>query len=1061
MKPIKLILSAFGPYADRLPDIEFSDFEEKGLFLISGDTGAGKTTIFDAICFALYGETSGTYRDTKNLRSEYASEKTESYVDFYFSHQGRNYHVYRQPSYERAKQRGQGVTSIKEKAVLYEDGKLPIEGLTQVNSAVKELLGIDEKQFKQIAMIAQGEFWSLLNAKTEERTTILRTIFMTNGYKNIEHKLKDRMDASYKIKVNDEASILQYFNDVHADDESSLLLNLSDLKQKADNNKSAWNIDELLEMISRIIEEDKELIKQLKPQIKEREDEFTRESSELATAKMNNDFLFRLEKLQNEKAILEGKKEQISECRDTVARQKNAVYKGKPLLDKMEKAEKDCALAAADIEAAGKELEIYKKNAADAGELLTQAQEKKGFAEDRRKTAERIEGDKENYSRKDAEESKFKQYRFRQNELAKAQEENEDREKALREKIAYLRDKIKELKEAPQELTAAKAEMEQLEDLKDTVDTLVNDRISVWKDRSKKLEKLQQSYVADRDNYDEILSKRILFEKQLEENRAGILAVKLKDGEKCPVCGSVHHPEPAHLPEKAISEEEFKAVQKAEEDALDKKDKSYAAVVAQKGALEEMTDKLRLDICDCLKNDVFEDEAYDTSSMETLLTEISKALDKLDELIADKTKHLNKLTRDVESLKDFEKQLEKAQGPDSDELEEQKKKCREELDTVTSKISASEAILKELSKLEFADWKQAKAEMDKAMEDYKSVAEAIEKATDNKVGAEKKVAEINSSIATRQENLNLLEKDKTDFEKEVLSLVKKLKFSDVDDMKSCIVPEKVINSSEKEINDYEKAVDTNASALKEAEKNARGRSLIDIDELQNRVKEKEKLVKSMRDRKTRITLRIENNKEKYDNICSQKDELEKVTRENAVCRRLYDLVKGNTGNGKITLEQFIQAAGFDGIIRAANRRLYPMSDGQYELYRQEDSIGKKSNTFLDLEVLDNYTGHRRPVGNLSGGESFKASLSLALGLSDTVSSNLGGIQMDALFIDEGFGTLDKKSIDNAMEVLLNLSEANKLVGVISHREELIENIPQQIVVTKGKDGSHIKIEKGI
>ena len=176
---------------------------------------------------------------------------------------------------------------------------------------------------------------------------------------------------------------------------------------------------------------------------------------------------------------------------------------------------------------------------------------------------------------------------------------------------------------------------------------------------------------------------------------------------------------------------------------------------------------------------------------------------------------------------------------------------------------------------------------------------------------------------------------------------------------------------------------------------------------------------------------------------------------------MYKLVKGNTGNGKITLEQYIQAAGFDGIIAAANRRLLPMSDGQYELYRQEDSVGKKSNTFLDLEVLDNYTGHRRPVGNLSGGESFKASLSLALGLSDTVSTNLGGVQMDAIFIDEGFGTLDKKSIDSAMDILINLSGANKIVGVISHREELIENIPQQIRVKKTKDGSQITIDSGI
>ena len=163
---------------------------------------------------------------------------------------------------------------------------------------------------------------------------------------------------------------------------------------------------------------------------------------------------------------------------------------------------------------------------------------------------------------------------------------------------------------------------------------------------------------------------------------------------------------------------------------------------------------------------------------------------------------------------------------------------------------------------------------------------------------------------------------------------------------------------------------------------------------------------------------------------------------------------------KITFEQYIQAAGFDNIIAAANRRLLPMSEGQYELYRKEDSNDKKSKTILNLEVQDNFTGHRRPVGNLSGGESFKASLSLALGLSDTVSSNLGGVQMDALFVDEGFGTLDRKSIENAMDILINLSGTDKLVGIISHREELMENIPQQIRVTKTKNGSRIEIDSG-
>ena len=200
MKPVKLIISAFGPFAGKIPEIEFSDFEEKGLFLISGDTGAGKTTLFDAICFALYGTTSGSYRDTKNLRSEYADDSVESYVDFYFTHQGRKFHVRRQPSYERKKQRGSGTVLKSETATFYEEGQQSIEGVTRVNNAVKELLHIDEKQFKQIVMIAQGEFWGLLNARTEQRTEILRTIFLTSGYKKIEAILKERMDASRRRK---------------------------------------------------------------------------------------------------------------------------------------------------------------------------------------------------------------------------------------------------------------------------------------------------------------------------------------------------------------------------------------------------------------------------------------------------------------------------------------------------------------------------------------------------------------------------------------------------------------------------------------------------------------------------------------------------------------------------------------------------------------------------------------------------------------------------------------------------------------------------------------------
>ena len=286
-------------------------------------------------------------------------------------------------------------------------------------------------------------------------------------------------------------------------------------------------------------------------------------------------------------------------------------------------------------------------------------------------------------------------------------------------------------------------------------------------------------------------------------------------------------------------------------------------------------------------------------------------------------------------------------------------------------------------------------------------------------------------------------------------------FEDVETLKLFIISDEEIDEVETIIKDYETALELNKTQMRQAEKDAEGKDMVDIEALKDEVLGQQNIVNASVNKKTEIDLRIKINIDKKDNIERQVDILASARKANTIIKTLYDLVRGQTRNGKITLEQYIQATGFDGIIRAANRRLVPMSDGQFELFRQEDSLGKKSNTFLDLEVLDNYTGHRRPVGNLSGGESFKASLSLALGLSDAVSANVGGIQMDALFIDEGFGTLDRKSIENAMDILLNLSNTSKLVGIISHREELKENISQQIKVTKTKGGSVIEVDFGV
>ena len=324
MRPIKLRISAFGPYAETMPEIDFTQFEERGLFLISGDTGAGKTTIFDAICFALYGTTSGSYRDTRNLRSEFADDKVESYVDFYFTHQGKNYHVWRSPGYERRKLRGTGTVTEKEKAVLYEEGKVPVEGLNNVNNAMVSLLNIDEKQFKQIAMIAQGEFWKLLNAKTEERTEILRSIFLTGAYKNIEFRLKDKMDESYKARMKAESSIVQYFGDVVTDENDETAEELRDLQKHAAEAGSIWNLPEMLGLIDEALETERKKLQEGTAMLGQEEKKLDQLKAELATAQVNNSAIDKADFLQKEKKEIEDRKPEI----DALAELKAKLEKG-------------------------------------------------------------------------------------------------------------------------------------------------------------------------------------------------------------------------------------------------------------------------------------------------------------------------------------------------------------------------------------------------------------------------------------------------------------------------------------------------------------------------------------------------------------------------------------------------------------------------------------------------------------------------------------------------------------------------------------------------------------
>lgn len=1061
MKPMKLIISAFGPYAGVMPEINFEQFENKGLFLISGDTGAGKTTIFDAICFALYGTTSGIYRDTKNLRSEYAKENVNSFVDFYFSHQGREYHVWRQPSYERRKQKGgDGFITEKERAVLYIEGETPIEGLTQVNNAVKELLHIDEKQFKQIAMIAQGEFWDLLNTKTERRTEILRTIFMTNGYKNIEYKLKDRMDSNNARRINAENSIVQYFDDVKADENDGLLDELVELQVRAKRSGSAWNLDELLNILEVIIESDHKREKTIKEELTKAEGELNKNKEVLATAETNNKFIERLAILEKEQITLREQKKEIDELEATLKRQKAATHEVNPSYIAWNKKSSEIKETENRISQKQDEKKEARKQVETVSKELSMAEKRKPDLDELKKVINKILEEEVKYQQRDELTKKIAELEEAKNRISEEETRLNASENELKEQIKALKQIMADLKEKPSELLKLCAEGKELANLDSDIKGILEKQMDERVKRQKALESKQKKFKASFEEYEKANDERIKAEKIIESSRAGILAEGLKEGDKCPVCGSLHHPELAKLTETSVTEEKFKELKEQEDKLQEIKSADNTAAEKEKTALEAYEEHMRIAILDCLDNSVL-DIKPDGKNLDELVVVLKAANDVITEKIKENTILQNSIKQDCQILEKSEKDLEEASGKKTEKLEADKKNLSLRKNDTEAAITESNATLNTLKELSYADWNEALKEKEKAQNQLKEITDSLEAAIEAKKEAEKKLTTIEAEIKTLEASLKVQQNDentsKTTLDKKLTSQ----KFETIEEMLGFVVSEEDISKTESKINQYKQAISTNQIQIMQAKIDAKGKTMIDIESLRAVCDEQTIHVNNIRKTENTVLNRIANNTDKQKNIIAQRDDLEKSRKEYTICKKLYELVRGTTGSGKITLEQYIQAAGFDGIIAAANRRLQPMSDGQYELYRQEDSLGKKSNNFLDLEVLDNYTGHRRPVGNLSGGESFKASLSLALGLSDTVSSNLGGVQMDALFVDEGFGTLDRKSIDSAMDILINLSGANKLVGVISHREELIENIPQQIHVKKTKDGSQIDIDLGV
>lgn len=1081
MKPTKLVMQAFGAYAEQT-EIDFTQFEEKGLFLICGDTGAGKTTIFDAISYALYGEASGSYRDTKNLKSEYVDKKVESFVDFYFTHQGKDYHVCRKPSFKYTNRNGKPDEQA-EKVTFYQpdgttlEGAKNIDGTKEKPGAIPQLLNMDAGQFMQVAMIAQGEFWKLLNAKTNERTEILRTIFQTDAYKKLELKLKNRMDVSFAARKEKEQSISQSFREVKvepaeisegisgiltedlAEDSEeqprSVVQRICDLQEKLQDSKAVWNIEEMLTLLQAAIGEDTEKAKQKETVLAQAEEELQKLQGTLVSAKDNNAILERYARTKEEREVLESQKGLFEERRIQLDRTKQATYKVKPEYDAWSAKEH--------------EWERTKQLITDGAQTLADCQTRAGMADAKVKETEALRPEAEQcqkiVDKVREEEPRYKEREMLQHELGQiqlqlaAQEQQEEAlvtaEQMLQKRIGELQEQQAVWKEEPQQLAQAQAEHDKLLDSQKKTESIAKNLIPAWRRKQQELEEAQREYRENQDAYESAKEAFTHADRLYRANLVGILASDLAEGEPCPVCGATHHEKLATLVEASVTEEQCKELKAVEEKKLDAFNQATASASSLRADVQVKGQQIKEEIRGYMTPEFI----GGVEALEELIVSFERQREKLVDTVAQSRERLDTLQQNCEKLREVEAMLARAQGTEMARLAEQRKSLVEERQSLIAKQAASQATLAALQTLSYPDWEAAMQAGNHALARVKEIQTALDTAAKEKKSADEAVARVQASIATQKQALEQQKSDAQMLKQRLNEKLTACQFASVEEMQAQVATDAEIHAEEAKLADYDKKVTEVAARLSqlEQEQDARHRTLVDLEQLQQEHTSKRVQVETLRTALQAITFRIQNNCEKQQNIRAQQVAYEKAKKENDTSYRLYTLVSGQTRNGKITFEQYIQAAGFDSILQAANRHLLPMSDNQFQLYRQTNAVGKQTNTFLDLEVLDISTGKRRPVGNLSGGESFKASLSLALGLSDTIVENRGGIQMDALFVDEGFGTLDSKSLEETKDALLSMSGENKLVGIISHRDELMD-IPQKLRVTKGRGGSQIQME---
>lgn len=1017
MKPVRLSMEAFGPYAGRT-DIDFSKLDS-GLFLITGPTGSGKTMIFDAMCFALYGETSGDRRGADMLRSDLT--ETKPWVELEFVHRGVRYVVRREPPYMRVNRNG-NVTKEPMKAELYEDGKPTYGKPKEVTARVSEILGLTVEQWRQVSMLAQGEFVKLLDTDSKERTGIMRTLFSTDRFRDLQDRLGDIAAEKRKSYDGRKADIDERLAQAEVDEDLKVLPReiakakleeaiARDTEAKARIDASMEGADERHRAAIETLERGRTL--------SQRFDQLSRTAAELERAHLQDKEVAVLTNMRDRAADIAP----VVSVRDRLNTRRDDLNEVRTSLAE---AEADLKDAERGRETAVRELRMAEAESKDAEALAP--------------LCDRIERSLPNYRA-------AKELRLRIAEAEASVAIDRETLRSVDEGIRELEDRTAKLKTMSDGASEAAAEMEKARAANNNAISRSEELNGARRTATECID-LARDVSALEAQFSEIDARAANLASRLERSeslfarsQAGLLAQGLADGVPCPVCGSVHHPSPAAMLEDAPSEDELKRL-KAEKGSADAERSRTAAILAAKRE----------------KASVMLESLSKITGVEG---DASAQADALDRLVAEalETKRtsreeMNACAARLAGIRDAAERL----GDATKELESQ----RTRREGLSGRVSGNEVSLASLrtelesvsKTLEYPGEEEAERALRDARNRIEAARAGLEKSRAESVRLEGLVASLRASVDGYSERVSQLE-PAIDEDGRVLDEMLRTRGMTREELDAVADFDSAVAS--RRIEEHTALIRSLSDTVARLREDIGGAERPDLDALEAAVNAETEARAVLDTEKGAVADRLRANTRILEQLVEKWADLDRCERELQAVQDMSDAASGKlSGTRKIQFEQYIQTAYFDAVLVYANARLEEMTGGRFELVRRTEA-DNRSQSALDIDVIDNFTGKTRSVKSLSGGESFKAALSLALGLSDAVQRSAGGLRVETLFIDEGFGSLDADSLQQAIRVLEGLTRGDVMVGVISHVDLLRERIDRKIVVTRTREGSSVEV----